>query len=179
MRTAIRILKWMGLAIIALVVLLLGFMLIGPRLGWETHAVLSGSMEPALDAGGVILTRPVKEQDLRVGDIILFESGELRVAHRVVEIVEEGGKLWFRTKGDANDSPDPDLISFDGGETKKVAFDLPYLGFLARAMSNRYAFLLVIAIPALLLIVSFAGDVREGIRELRAGKGVKTGGRGH
>ena len=168
MKIAIKIVEGLLTAFLVVAILLLGFMLIGPRFGWETHPVLSGSMEPALKVGGIIVTKPERLENIQVGDIITFQA-ELgpKVTHRVVNIVEIEGKLHFQTKGDANEEPDPNFVSAKGEEMRKVVFHLPYLGFVAQFMKSKLAFLVFVGIPAIILIVWFGKDIRKGILEVK------------
>jgi len=62
-------------------------------------------------------------------DIIVFQQGEMRVIHRVIDIEGSGGSRQFITKGDANDSPDMDPVS--PAQVKgKVMFAVPKLGWV-------------------------------------------------
>jgi signal peptidase len=72
------------------------------------------SMYPALVAGDVIVVEGVGQDDVRVGDVIIFERpySSVPIIHRVIEIVEyPGGGKAFRTKGDYNPIPDSMLVS--------------------------------------------------------------------
>lgn len=87
--------------------------------GYKMVTVQSDSMEPALKPGDLIATRPVPIEDVKVGDIVLFDEGRdvhFLAAHRVVgfinlhinihnsatgEVTTEEARL-LRTKGDAN-----------------------------------------------------------------------------
>jgi len=170
-----KIAAGLGVAIMVIAILLLGFMFIGPHFGWETHSVMSGSMEPALKVGGIIVTGPEKLDNIQVGDIITFDTGgELKVTHRVVNIVEIDGKPHFQTKGDANEEPDPRLVSSTGDVMRKVVLHVPYLGFAAHFMQGRWAFLALVGIPALILIVMFSRDIRKGILEEKEKRKAKA-----
>ncbi len=71
-------------------------------MGYKPFIVLSGSMEPVILAGDMVLTREVKPEDIKVGDIISFSAeDQIVVTHRVVDIDRSEG-LTFITKGDAN-----------------------------------------------------------------------------
>jgi len=70
--------------------------------GWQVETVLSGSMEPAIPVGGVVVTCPVSPEDVQPGDIITFRSGGHHVTHRVTAVVE-GPTAGFITRGDANE----------------------------------------------------------------------------
>ena len=166
MKTIKKIAEWFGVVIIAISILLVGFVLLGPRFGWETHPILSGSMEPALKVGGIIVTKPEKIQNIEVNDIITFQvSAGHKVTHRVTAIEMIDGKPWFQTKGEANQEPDPNLVSSEEGVMRKVAFHFPYLGFAAVFMKKKLAFIFLIGIPALILIGIFSRDIWKGIRE--------------
>ena len=80
--------------------------------GYTIQRVSSGSMEPALEVGDVILSREVNDITMiQVGDIITFDGsaqfGQKNVTHRVVIAPrEENGVIMLQTKGDANDVAD-------------------------------------------------------------------------
>lgn len=79
-------------------------------LGYKPFIVLSGSMEPAIMAGDLILTKGVDPYDIQVGDVISFRvKDDVVVSHRVVEIANDGG-LSFLTKGDANVGMDATMV---------------------------------------------------------------------
>lgn len=81
--------------------------------GYSPLIVLTDSMFPDIKSGDLIITKAADAKDVKVGDVISFfdpdGSGTSVLTHRVVELVEEDGKLFFRTKGDANNSEDPSL----------------------------------------------------------------------
>ena len=65
--------------------------------------VVSGtSMAPAFQPGDLLLAIPFQAENLRVGDIIVWESQGQLVAHRIYEI--SGASMW--TKGDNMPAPD-------------------------------------------------------------------------
>lgn len=168
MKTVKKIFEWFGIVIVVVSILLVAFVFIGPRFGWETHPVLSGSMEPTLKVGGLIITKPENIQDIKENDMITFNvSSGVIVTHRVIAIEVRDGKPWFQTKGDANQDPDNDFVSSEGEEMRKVFFHVPYLGFAAVFLQRKLTFFILIAIPALILIGIFSRDLWKGIREIR------------
>lgn len=71
--------------------------------GYKPLIVKTGSMEPNIVPGGLIIVKNTKFEDINVDDIITFrESDGYLNTHRVVE--KTGNELW--TKGDNNDSKD-------------------------------------------------------------------------
>ena len=114
-------------------------------------------------------------ENVKVGDIIGFklDTGQ-RVTHRVVDIQNKDGKLWFQTKGDANEDPDPNYVAATGKKIDRVIFHVPYLGFAATFMKSRWGFFAFIAVPALLLILIFGKGIWEGIQEERRKRRAKA-----
>ncbi|TET44413.1 MAG: signal peptidase I [Dehalococcoidia bacterium] len=138
------ILVWLLVIVVALFLL--------PRFGgWRFDAVYTGSMEPELNVGGVVLIKPVEPLDIKPGDIIAYHSGEEIVTHRVVEVVTDAGEPSFVTKGDANEDPDP-LPAAATSVVGKVIFDVPYLGYLAAFVKTRLGFVLTVILPGLAII---------------------------
>ncbi len=77
--------------------------------------VLTGSMEPLIDPGDIILVEKITQEaelyDLKTEDILVFQRGNIRISHRIMEIlVDENQNISFRTKGDNNDSADVELV---------------------------------------------------------------------
>ncbi|MGB8991648.1 MAG: S24 family peptidase [Desulfobaccales bacterium] len=59
------------------------------------------SMFPAIPGGSVIRVEPVKVEDLRRGDVILYRVGDRMIAHRLVGKVQVHGRIRLITRGDA------------------------------------------------------------------------------
>ena len=74
--------------------------------GVEAYTILSGSMEPTLYTGDLVLVS-TKETEIQRDDMIAFRMGGNIVVHRVIE-VREGEQ--YVTKGDANQHADLDLV---------------------------------------------------------------------
>lgn len=77
--------------------------------------IATGSMEPMIKPGDVILVRKIIDMDgvnqLKAGDVIQFKKDNILISHRIMEIVksdEEG--LGIRTKGDNNSIEDTDVV---------------------------------------------------------------------
>ncbi|MGH7610171.1 MAG: signal peptidase I [Candidatus Dormibacteria bacterium] len=92
-------------ALLAGTVALLALALVAEILGYQAVVIESGSMEPTIAVGDVIVSQAVHPLEVRPGDIVTFRDpalGERLVTHRVVT-----ERLWrdhvnFVTKGDAN-----------------------------------------------------------------------------
>lgn len=139
-------------------------------LGWDLVVVLSGSMEPALPVGSVILVRPVQPERVRPGDVITYQlpgNAKTYVTHRVVEVQGTGPTLAFRTKGDANDKPDEGLVPA-AAVKGTVLLDIPYLGYLVQEVRKPAGFLLLIGLPAAYIIAGEIGNIVREVRAMRA-----------
>jgi len=141
-------------AILLLILVISGslFTIISPFFGWRTEVVISGSMEPAIQTGSVVIVSPIVPDTIRKGDIIMYSSLDKKslTTHRVVT-VESEPTLRFITKGDANKNSD--IIPISPGQIVGiVAFTIPYLGLLTQFIKTPLGFSLLFLIPAGILI---------------------------
>lgn len=103
--------------------------------------VLSNSMSPIMPVGSLALTLPVKRQDVRVGDVIVFSDPNtpgLRVIHRVIHVYGAAeaskfaswstDKIFVGTKGDNNAVADPWVVTIPDAIIWRRAASLPGLG---------------------------------------------------
>lgn len=137
--------------------------------GIDLRIVESGSMEPAIMTGAMIVVAP--QESYAVGDVIMFESRQARVptTHRIVEVVEERGQTQYVTKGDANEEADTGMVTARqviGG----VVVDVPRVGFVLDFARQPIGFMLLIVLPALLIVF---GEIDKIWRELRARRNRK------
>ena len=120
--------------------------------GYETFTVLSGSMEPVISTGDLVVDERIAAADAQVGDVITFPEpqSDRLITHRLEHKRRVGGWLHMRTRGDANNTPERWNIRADG-EIGRVAFHVPYGGYVAAFVKNRDLQLLLVVIPAALL----------------------------
>ena len=165
MEAPVKIFGYLGMCLVVLLLAAALFTLLAPRFGWRVDAVLSGSMEPKLGVGSLVITHPVTAQEILPGDIISFYSpmnGKL-TSHRVVALVQ-GTTTSFRTKGDANEDMDPFTVPA-ANVAGKVSFHVPYLGYLTQFIQTRWGILLTLFVPGLIII---AIEIRNIWQELSA-----------
>ena len=94
--------------------------------GWDAVVIESGSMQPTLNVGDVLFLDDPPETAVGQRSVITFEraDGEL-VTHRVFET--DPATPSYITKGDANPSPDVDIV--DGDQVVGVGtLVVPYVG---------------------------------------------------
>lgn len=120
-------------------------------LGYKPLVVLSGSMEPTYKVGSVIYYHKVDFGELHVDDVITFKESNKSITHRINRI--ENGK--FITKGDANDSVDPNLVEYNQVDGKVINIYLPYLGYYIKEVNkNIYPTIIIIVVLVLEFILS-------------------------
>jgi signal peptidase len=127
----------------------------------HSYAVLSGSMEPTMNPGDVIIVNSVAASKIETGDVITFrKGGEKRpTTHRVIEVVEQDGTGAFRTKGDANEDPDQSLVGPDEIQGKVMSigghlFVIPYMGYVLQFANTQLGFVALFVVPIALLILT-------------------------
>jgi signal peptidase I len=121
--------------------------------GIKSLTVLSGSMEPTIHVGDIVVVRQIAALDARVGDVVTFRdpsNPDKLVTHRVREISIADGKVAFETKGDANTSTERWKIANDG-TIGLVMYRVPKLGYVLFYVHGTLGRLLLVVGPALLL----------------------------
>ena len=99
------------------------------NLAIKSYIIQSGSMEPTIMTGDVILIN-VRPHQVKTGDIITFRDPKDRViTHRVLKIIDASGTEQIFTKGDNNQSADPFAITGDR-IIGKYLYRVPKLGLL-------------------------------------------------
>ena len=121
------------------------FLLVSPD--YSAAAVVSGSMEPALSVGDLVVIHA--EASYRPGDILTFQSQGQWVTHRLVKETKEG--LW--TQGDANPVPDPQPAAPEQ-VVGKVVTRVPGIGFVAGYLRTPSGRLALLALGGLLVVFS-------------------------
>jgi signal peptidase I len=128
--------------------------IVAPSLfGGRALTVMSGSMEPALGVGDVVINSRVAPDRVRVGDIVTFSdpegTGKL-ITHRVRRVRLAEGTAHIVTKGDNTNAVERWDIPATGS-LGRVEFRVPLLGFLVFWLHGPFARIGLIVIPALLL----------------------------
>jgi signal peptidase I len=127
-------------------------------LGWGSFVVLTGSMEPAIPVGSIVVTRPTPTSQLRPGDVVTFHAeGYPLVTHRVVRLELSTSGWGIRTRGDAN--PVEDVWTVGGGDlVGTVVATVPRVGYVLQAVNSDAGR----AALGVLLVALFARNLRRG-----------------
>ena len=150
MRRAAMFARWVvgGFALGVLLALV-----VPTALGFRSLTVMSGSMEPTMSTGDLVLVRRISPLDARVDDVISFmdpDDPSRLITDRVREIHVQDRQVVIVTKGDANTSVERWGIDADG-TLGRVEVDLPLLGYAFTWLRSPLARLLLIIVPAVAL----------------------------
>ncbi|HEY2714638.1 MAG TPA: signal peptidase I [Solirubrobacterales bacterium] len=140
--------------------------------GDHPHSDLSGSMEPAISPGDVVIDEQIAPGEARLGDVVTFRDPEDQaklLTHRVVGVRRAGSHFWFVTKGDANNTRERWRVAADG-EIGRVLYTVPWVGRIAVLARTPLGWVLLVGVPLVLL----AGE--ELVRIWRPRPGPRGGG---
>jgi len=114
--------------------------------------VKSGSMEPAIQTGSVVIVKDVPADRAEVGDVITYrDDGGNLVTHRVIKKHVASESLRFVTKGDANENPDAEPV-YRGDFVGVVTFSIPLIGYVVAFGNTQMGYVAMVLVPVMLLI---------------------------
>ena len=131
-------------------------------LGIKSFVIVSESMEPTIMTNDVIFIVDTSKENLEVGDIISFRTGDYINTHRIVRIEERNGEEVYITKGDNNSNEDRTPVKFQDIEGKYL-FQLPKIGKITEMLKSRIT--LVVLLIFLVIIAYY--EVRISKRKLK------------
>lgn len=154
-----KICNFLSTVLLIVMLLVAGVLLLPPLMGCKNLAVLSGSMEPAIRVGSIVVAREEESDDLLVGDIITYSlTGDTLVTHRIIEVNSEEG--YVLTQGDANDVADGAPVNFEQ-IVGKVLFHIPFLGYITMYMKTPIGITGVCVVLIVMILLTFLPDVLE------------------
>lgn len=141
--------------------------------GYSLFRVVTGSMEPTIPVGTVLLAKETPIQNVEADDIVCFRSTNpgsegMIVTHRVMGVYETpDGVRCLRTKGDDNPSMDITpvtqanligLIVRHTGDGNKMAGIINFL-------TGDFGFMACVVLPVLLVAVWIFRDAAKNLRK--------------
>lgn len=154
--------KYIYRAFIIILILLAGLAILStlnPLPKYQLFVVQSGSMEPTVPAGSLIIVDT--QGSYAINDVITFKTKpevnikdpKNLITHRIVAITREEGGTFYVTQGDANNAPDrapvyPETI------LGKVVTHIPYLGLPVSFAKTQTGFIILVVIPATIIVYS-------------------------
>lgn len=121
-------------------------------LGYSLYTVETGSMEPTIPTGALIIGKEIPPKDIKKGDIITFALAGV-VTHRVVEVNYDADTDYysFVTKGDANETNDPNPVpGINVLSVVKASF--PFVGETIKFFKPPGAGLLIVVAIGMLIV---------------------------
>ncbi|MCL2736121.1 MAG: signal peptidase I [Propionibacteriaceae bacterium] len=116
-------------------------MVVVPKvMGGMSLTVLTGSMEPGIHPGDVVVTKGIDKEsakDLQIGDVIVFlpyPDDPTLVTHRIMATSVSGEGYSFVTKGDNNNAYDPWNPVRDFQVRGEVLYVIPKIGWVKQAL---------------------------------------------
>lgn len=153
----IKLILWILISLTSVFILVTSLNLFGFRL----FVVKSGSMEPQIKVGSLVVDRNASEY--AVGDVVTFLiSDKEKVTHRIQSVEVINNNTYYTVKGDANDSPDMSKIP-KKNVIGKVIFSIPYLGYLIAYAKSLPGLILFIIVPATIIIYEEVGKINKEI----------------
>lgn len=128
--------------------------------GIGSAVVLSGSMEPEISVGDLLIV--AEQKSYEVGDVIVYQDGKTAVTHRIVSISE----TEVITRGEANNTDD-DPISPEAIKGK-VILVIPRFGYAIDMIKTPLGTICILALAILFLERSFHAEKQADEKELEA-----------
>ena len=133
-----------------------GFVTIG---GYSLFRVVTGSMEPTISTGAVLLCKETAIEKIKTDDIVCYRTKVAEiygstVTHRVVNIqTDENGRIHLETRGDANVSSDPYYVNESNliGKVTWYSGKESVINDMLSFLTGKIGFLLCVVFPVLLV----------------------------
>ncbi|MCP1111200.1 signal peptidase I [Ohessyouella blattaphilus] len=152
-----KVCNFISTVIIAILFLAAAALLLPKLLGYESMVVISGSMEPNIPVGSIVLAKETEPSTLEAGDVISYYiSKDTVVTHRVVKVDAE--KQEIVTKGDNNNAEDANPVMFEN-VIGKVRLHLPYVGQLSLYIRTPLGIGVGCSVVVVLLLLNFLPSI--------------------
>jgi signal peptidase len=170
MQKILKIGYWLVATVIMAVAVLMMITLFPITGNYKIKIVLSGSMEPAIHTGSIIVIKP--EAPYKIDDVITFGKDtkkDVPTTHRIAEMRVEEGKYIYRTKGDANKTEDMSEVP-ENTVIGKVLFSIPFFGFILDFAKKPMGFLLLVVVPSFAIILDEVGKIWKESKKIKKEK---------
>jgi len=138
------------------------------NLPFKSFLIQSGSMEPTIMTGDVILVQ--KSDTYKQRDVITYyDHGKRVVTHRILEVNQGSQGEEYITQGDNNQTPDiaavpkTDVIG-------KHYLTIPKLGYLIAKSKTKAGIILLIVIPASIIIYDEIKKIKTSVENKKTEK---------
>ena len=124
--------------------------------GFIPFIILTDSMYPDIKSGALVICIEVDPKEVEKGDVISFYdpsgNGKAVVTHKVVDIINEDGKLSFKTKGINNNTEDRFPVPAEKVIAEYSGLCIPGAGNAAIFLQSPAGLVLCVILPIILLV---------------------------
>lgn len=117
---------------------------------------MAGSNNDSFNGGDLIFIKTVEAEEVKKGDVISFfdptGNGSTITSHRVVDVINENGKISFKTKGDNNNTEDKLPVPSENLVGAYTGFRIAGAGNIAMFMQTPWGLVICVIVPIILLI---------------------------
>ncbi|MBE6939742.1 MAG: signal peptidase I [Ruminococcaceae bacterium] len=151
-------------------VLTKGYLSVG---GYSLFRVVTGSMEPEIPVGALMIVQDTPMEEIRERDIVTYhsrEQGDVRmiITHRVVGLYDgANGQRYLETKGDANQHADSSYVD----ETRLIGRVIYHtkegnlLAGILTVLTSKMGFLACVVLPCLVVGTLVMRDCLRTVRQ--------------
>ena len=141
--------------------------------GTSVFRVVTGSMEPEIPVGALLIAQKTDIDDIGERDIVCYRSsstqlGGIIITHRVVGIYRDpNGDVVLQTKGDANPAADTQMVTEEQliGRVKTYTGSESAMAKIIQFLTGDIGFLACILLPVLLIAGFIFRDAVRGMKE--------------
>ena len=178
-KTLVRFASKTVTAILIIVMICIVFLVVASRasggeptlFGYQLKTVLSGSMEPGIQTGSIIMIKLVDDTtQFQKGDVITYRDPQqnILITHRVEEVELDGTR--YVTKGDNNNAPDQQPVLAENIIGKYNNVTIPYVGYVFQFVNSGEGIVFLLIIPGLLLLGHAVFTLWRAIRTIEVPK---------
>ena len=139
--------------------------------GFSLFRVVTGSMEPTISTGSLIISKSEDINNIKEGDIVCFRSKDPAlfgniITHRVVAVGYGTSGIMLRTQGDANITADTLLVDKENyiGKTVWYSSEGNFMAVLLSVLTDKVGFFTIIMIPVILIVTLI---INENIKKIK------------
>lgn len=162
----LNIFYWVCIALLLLIAVSTAFSVFKGPGGYRILVVSSGSMEPSIKTGSVVLVVPQKEY--KIGDVVTFltsANANIKMpnstfTHRITKIQNDEGRKTYKTKGDANKTEDPRDVTASL-VLGKTMLSIPFIGYIVAFTKTQVGFIALIIIPAVIIVYNELMNIKK------------------
>lgn len=139
--------------------------------GFSLFRVVTGSMEPTISTGSLIISKSEDITEIKEGDIVCFRSKDPAlfgniITHRVVAVGYGTSGVMLRTQGDANITADTQLVDKENyiGKTVWYSSEGNFMAVLLSVLTDKVGFFTIIMIPVILIVTLI---INENIKKIK------------